>query len=174
MTRFVIVRRSWFVVRVQRRSCSCAPRCGFPARARHGRPAPAVALPAADGTITRLADLRGKVVLVDFWASWCAPCKASFPALDGLYRELHDRGFEVLAINVDERRRDADAFLAGRSPAMTVLFDPKGASPRLFNVRAMPSSALIDRAGNIRFTHEGYTSKTLDSYRRELATLLAE
>ena len=144
-----------------------------PARAA-GRPAPAIALPALDGTVTRLANLRGNVVLVDFWASWCAPCKASFPALDGLYRELHDRGLEVLAINVDERRRDADAFLAGRSPAMTILFDPKGSAPMAFNVRAMPSSALIDRAGNIRFTHEGYSNKTLDSYRRELATLLAE
>jgi cytochrome c biogenesis protein CcmG, thiol:disulfide interchange protein DsbE len=152
----------------------CATSAGFPARAAAGRPAPEIALPAADGAITRLADLRGKVVLVDFWASWCAPCKVSFPALDGLYRDLHDRGFEVLAINVDQRRRDADAFLSGRSPAMTVLFDPKGASPRLFNVRAMPSSALIDRAGTIRFTHEGYTSKTLERYRRELATLLAE
>jgi cytochrome c biogenesis protein CcmG/thiol:disulfide interchange protein DsbE len=138
------------------------------------RPAPAVSLPATDGTMKQLADLRGKVVLVDFWASWCVPCKASFPALDSLHRELRDRGFEVVAINVDERRRDADAFLAGRSPAMTVLFDPKGATPKAFNVRAMPSSALIDRAGNIRFTHEGYTGKTLEAYRREIATLLAE
>ena len=138
------------------------------------RPAPKLELPALDGTLTRLSDLRGKVVLVDFWASWCIPCKASFPALDALHRELHNRGLEVLAVNVDERRRDADAFLAGRSPAMTVLFDPRGATPAAFNVRAMPSSAVIDRAGNIRFTHEGYSNKTLESYRREIATLLAE
>jgi cytochrome c biogenesis protein CcmG, thiol:disulfide interchange protein DsbE len=138
------------------------------------RPAPAVALPTADGTMMQLAHLRGKVVLVDFWASWCVPCKASFPALDALHRELRDRGLEVVAINVDARRKDADAFLAGRSPAMTILFDPNGATPEAFNVRAMPSSALIDRAGNIRFTHEGFTGKTLDTYRREIATLLAE
>jgi len=139
-----------------------------------GRPAPAIALPSLDGSVKRLADLRGKVVLVDFWASWCGPCKASFPALDSLHRELRDRGFEVFAINVDERRRDADAFLAGRSPAMTILFDPKGSAPMAFNVRAMPSSAVIDRAGTIRYTHEGYSNKTLESYRREIATLLAE
>jgi len=138
------------------------------------RPAPDVTLQTAAGAAVHLSDFRGKVVLVDFWASWCIPCKASFPALDGLYRELHDRGLEVLAVNVDERRRDADAFLAGRSPAMTVLFDPRGATPAAFNVRAMPSSAVIDRAGNIRFTHEGYSNKTLESYRREIATLLAE
>jgi peroxiredoxin len=146
----------------------------LPGSASANRPAPKLELPAVDGTTIRLSDLRGKVVLVDFWASWCIPCKASFPALDGLYRELHDRGLEVLAVNVDERRRDADAFLAGRSPAMTVLFDPRGAMPSAFNVRAMPSSAVIDRAGNIRFTHEGYSNKTLESYRREIAMLLVE
>jgi thiol-disulfide isomerase/thioredoxin len=145
-----------------------------PVRAVADRPAPKLELPAIDGTVTRLSDLRGTVVLIDFWASWCIPCKASVPALDGLYRELHDRGLQVLAVNVDENRRNADRFLAGRSPAMTVLFDPQGATPAAFAVRAMPTSALIDRAGNIRFTHEGYTNKTLEIYRREIATLLAE
>ena len=74
--------------------------------------APDIALQSADGGTIRLAPYRGKVVLVDFWASWCPPCKTSFPALDALYREYQPRGLEVLAINLDERRRDADAFLA--------------------------------------------------------------
>ena len=152
----------------------CAASVVIPARPSAVGPAPALELPTIDGTVKRLADLRGKVVLVDFWASWCVPCRASFPALDGLHRELRDRGLEVLAVNVDEDRRDAARFLAGRSPAMTVLFDPNGTSPAAYKVRVMPTSVLVDRAGNIRFTHEGYTKKTFDSYRREIATLLAE
>lgn len=138
------------------------------------RRAPDITLQSADGTAVRIADLKGKVVLVDFWASWCAPCKASFPALDALYREYHARGVEVLAVNLDERRRDADAFLAGRPHALTVLLDPKGVSAEAFGVQGMPSSFVLDRTGTIRYTHMGYSDNVADRYRQELTALLAE
>ena len=138
------------------------------------RAAPDVAFQTADGPTIRLADFKGKVVLVDFWASWCAPCKTSFPALDALYREYEPRGLQVLAVNIDERRRDADAFLADRPHHLLVLFDPKGASPLAFGVKGMPSSFLIDKSGTIRFTHMGYSGNVDASYRQEITQLLAE
>ena len=138
------------------------------------KPAPDITLRTADGMSVRLADLKGKIVLVDFWASWCPPCKASFPALDGLYREYRGRGVEVLAINLDERQRDADTFLTEHPHALTVLFDPKGASAEAFGVQGMPSSFVIDRSGTIRFAHMGYTGSVDASYRQELAQLLSE
>lgn len=138
------------------------------------RPAPAVALARTDGAVVRLADLKGKVLLIDFWASWCVPCKTSFPALDALYREEKSRGLEVLAVNVDEQRAAADAFLSARPHVMPVFLDPKGDSAQAFMIRGMPSSVLIDRAGNIRFTHMGYSEKVLDTYRQEVTRLLSE
>lgn len=138
------------------------------------KPAPAIELRAAGGSSIRLADLKGQVVLVDFWASWCAPCKRSFPALDALYRELHPRGLDVVAINLDERRRDADDFLGAHPHEMPVVFDPRGESARAFDIQGMPSSVLIDRAGRIRFTHMGYSDKVIDSYRQEISMLLGE
>jgi thiol-disulfide isomerase/thioredoxin len=138
------------------------------------RVAPNVFLQSADGRMVDSSTYRGKVVLVDFWATWCPPCKISFPALDSLYREYQPRGFEVLAVNLDEERRDADLFLAAHPHQLTVLFDPLGASPRAFGVKGMPSSFLIDKAGNIRFTHMGYSGNVDENYRREIAQLLAE
>jgi thiol-disulfide isomerase/thioredoxin len=144
------------------------------ARTIDGEAAPDVTLPDAKGAPVRLSGYLGHVVLVDFWASWCLPCKASFPALDALSRDVAPQGVEVLAINVDERRRDADAFLAAYPHTMTVLFDAKGQSPDAFGVRGMPSSFVIDRKGIIRFTHMGYTSDVGEKYRQEIARLLAE
>src|SRR5262249_18410322 len=135
---------------------------------------PDVAVQGADGTPVRLLDYKGKVLLVDFWASWCVPCKTSFPALDALYREYQPKGLEVLAINLDEQRRSADAFLAARPHRMPVLFDPKGVAPAAFGVKGMPTSYLIDRSGTIRFTHMGYSGNVDVSYRKEIASLLAE
>ena len=89
-------------------------------------PTPNVAVHTADGVTVRLADYKGKVVLIDFWASWCPPCKTSFPALDAIYREYREKGLEVLAVNVDERRHDADTFLDAHPHRLTVLYDPKG------------------------------------------------
>ena len=127
------------------------------------KPTPNVSVHTADGATVRLADYKGKVVLIDFWASWCPPCKTSFPALDALYREYQAKGLEVLAVNVDERRRDAETFLDAHPHRLTVLYDPKGVSPQVFGVKGMPSSFLIDRAGNIRFTHMGYSANVDNS-----------
>src|ERR1035437_932585 len=138
------------------------------------KPTPSVAVQTADGVPVRLADYKGKVVLIDFWASWCPTCKTSFPALDGLHRAYEAKGLEVLAVNVDERRQDADTFLVAHPHHLTVLYDPKGVSPLAFGVKGMPSSFLIDRAGNIRFTHMGYSGNVDDSYHQEIAQLLSE
>lgn len=136
--------------------------------------APAVELHDGSGRTTRLADLRGRVVLVDFWASWCGPCSQSFPFLDGLYRRRHAEGLEVLAVNVDEDRQAADRFLSSRPHQMTVFFDPKGAAPSAFRVEGMPSSYLIDRRGRIRFRHVGYKASAASVIEREVEELLSE
>ena len=135
---------------------------------------PALVLPDASGTSVSLASFRGKVVLVDIWASWCAPCKAAFPAYDALYREYRGRGLDVLAINVDEQRKAATAFLDGRDHQVHVLFDPKGLAPTGFKLKGMPTSYLIDRKGVTRFAHEGFNAKVLAQYRREIEQLLEE
>ena len=136
--------------------------------------APDVALRSADGTAVQLAAYKGKVLLVDFWASWCAPCKTSFPALDAIYREYQPRGLEVLAVNLDEERRSADAFLSAHPHRMTVLFDPGGTAPVAFGVRGMPTSFVIDKTGTIRFTHMGYSGDVEVRYRQEITQLLSE
>lgn len=139
-----------------------------------GITAPVVAWKDASGAAVRLADANGDVVLVDFWASWCVPCRTSFPALDVIQRDYRDRGVRVFAVNVDEQRKDADAFLAAHPHTMLVVFDPRGESAKAFKVQGMPSSFVIDRRGEIRFTHQGYSQNVDVAYRRELDTLLAE
>jgi thiol-disulfide isomerase/thioredoxin len=137
-------------------------------------PAPDVPLTADTGASIRISDLKGQVALIDFWASWCVPCRASFPALDALYQELSDKGFRVIAVNVDEDRQKADQFLASRPHTMTIAFDPQGKAAEAFRLKGMPSTIIVDRHGNIRFTHMGYTEKTLAQFRSEVLQLLGE
>jgi peroxiredoxin len=136
--------------------------------------APGLRLQAGDGKVVSLSDYKGRVVLIDFWASWCGPCRLAFPAINDLHVELRDRGFEAIAINLDEQRKDADRFLADRPHALTVLFDPKGGSATSFGLGGMPSSFVVDREGRVRFAHTGFTPATLNEYRREILLLLRE
>ena len=101
-------------------------------------------------------ELSGRVVLVDFWASWCAPCKASFPALDDLQRTYAGRGFTVLAVSVDDDPRKMKDFLAAHPVAFPVVHDARQQLVAAAGIEAMPTSFLIDRAGTIRFAHAGF------------------
>jgi len=138
------------------------------------QPAPSVPLHLSDGTVVSPLSFRGKVLLIDFWASWCAPCKVSFPAVDALFQRYREEGLLVIGVNTDKQARDADAFLSKYPHVMPIAFDPRGSSAKIFDVRAMPTSFLIDRSGNIRFRHAGYSTKVLESYEREITALLGE
>lgn len=145
----------------------------------HVAAAPAKALPSltfttVDGKTIESADLKGKVVLLDFWASWCIPCRKSFPEIDRLSKDFASKGATVIAVNVDEQRKNADAFLLQYPHSMTVAFDSKGVSAKAFDLQGMPSSLIIDRDGRVRFTHMGYTDKTIAQFRTEIAQLLTE
>ena len=126
------------------------------------------------GRRLRLTDFKGRVVLVDLWASWCAECQYSFPVLDRLGREYRPRGVEIVAVNLDQRQKDAAAFLARRPHEMLVVFDPRARMLEAFGPGGIPSSYLIDRQGTVRYQHSGFTAGTEAQYRQQLDFLLAE
>jgi cytochrome c biogenesis protein CcmG/thiol:disulfide interchange protein DsbE len=121
-----------------------------------------------------LTSHRGRVVYLDFWASWCAPCRQSFPWMETLKRSYGDQGLEVIAVNLDTDRADADKFLKQFHPTFDVRFDPKGELAELYKVHGMPSSVLIDRHGVTRFTHVGFRPIDAAIYEAQLRGLLAE
>ena len=121
-----------------------------------------------------LQAFAGKVVLLDFWASWCSPCLKSFPWMNELQKKHGAEGFVVVAINVDQDRKLADEFLVKRPAEFRVVFDPAGDIARRFDVQAMPTSFLIDRQGKVRFRHEGFKEKSRDTREKQLAQLLKE
>jgi peroxiredoxin len=137
-------------------------------------PAPNVELRGPKGQRQRLAEFRGKIVLLKIWASWCPDCKVMFPELDRLSREFKPQGLEVIAVNVDEHRKDADAFLKTQQHQLRVMFDPRRRVAQVFGARGVPASYLIDQRGRIRFAHEGWDETADATYRREIMTLLAE
>jgi cytochrome c biogenesis protein CcmG, thiol:disulfide interchange protein DsbE len=138
-----------------------------------GAPAPAFDLPGVSAPV-RLAQLRGRVVLLDFWASWCAPCKLSFPWLDQMQAKYARQGLKVVAINVDARRADADRFLASTPVQLTVAFDPEGQTPRAYAIRAMPSSFLIAPDGRVLYTHAGFRESDKAALEDRIRAALAQ
>jgi peroxiredoxin len=118
-------------------------------------PAPTFTLPARTGTVSS-DSLHGKVVLVDFWASWCGPCQKSFPWLGAMYDRYSAKGFTIVAINLDKDRVAAEAFLAKHPAPFTVAFDPSGKAAKAYKVWGMPSSFLISPAGTILYSYAGF------------------
>lgn len=121
-----------------------------------------------------LSAFKGRVLYLDFWASWCEPCRKSFPWMETL-RKAHEReGLKILAIDVDSDRADADRFLRRFHPGFDVRFDPNGALAEQFKVSGMPTSVLIDRHGVQRFRHIGFQPADTASYEAQVRELLAE
>lgn len=121
-----------------------------------------------------LSSLRGKVVYVDFWASWCAPCAVSLPALQQLHDELNPQGFEVVAINLDEHPSHATQFLASRDITYAVVFDADKTTPQRYRVAGMPTAFLVDRQGMLRATHTGFKSGDQQKLKQQIQQLLQE
>jgi len=118
--------------------------------------------------------MQGKVVLVDFWASWCGPCRKSFPWLNLMQQQHAADGLLILAVNEDQNRADAAAFLAKYPAQFNVLYDQNGEVATRYKVNGMPSSYLIDKKGNIRFAHRGFKQADIDTFEQQIRQLLAE
>ena len=139
-----------------------------------GAIAPEFVLPGSTGQTMSLSALHGKVVYVDFWASWCTPCRRSLPWLDGMVQRYGTRGLTAVAINVDQRRSDADRFLAQVPTRLPLAFDTAGTTAKQFDVKAMPTSFIIGRDGKVRAVHAGYRGSDAAAREAQLQKLLAE
>ncbi len=136
--------------------------------------APDFTLKSRSGENVRLSDFRGQVVLLNFWASWCGPCRQEMPILNSIQKKYKALGFTVLGINVDAKSKKAINYLKDTPVNFPVLYDPTSKVSELYNVSAMPSTAIIDKDGNVRFIHAGYKSGDEQKYKDKIKALVRE
>jgi cytochrome c biogenesis protein CcmG, thiol:disulfide interchange protein DsbE len=149
----------WFISWLAAASLSvcCAPAFAV----QPGGPAPAIVLPAEGGEF-RLDAYRGKVVYLDFWASWCGPCKQSFPFMNSLQSRYADKGLVIVAVNVDTAGEDAQRFLKQVAADFKIAYDPRGEVAKEYAIKGMPSSFLIGRDGKVLSVHTGFNNGSRD------------
>lgn len=136
--------------------------------------APTFTLPSRSGDMVSLEDLRGQVVMINFWASWCGPCRQEMPLLDQMHKRYSSLGFTLLGVNVEANTKDAERWLADTPVSFPVLFDKDSKVSQLYNVSAMPSTVFIDRKGNLRYLHRGYKPGDESEYLNQIRALLKE
>ena len=115
---------------------------------------------------------KGKVVVIDFWASWCEPCKIELPGLNSLYGKYKDKGVEMIAINVDDEETKAKEFIAEHRILIPSLFDQGKALVQRLGIASMPSSFVLDKTGKVRFIHSGFVDGDLNKFEKEIKSLL--
>ena len=136
--------------------------------------APSFTLPSRSGDTVSLAQLKGKVVMLNFWASWCGPCRQEMPLLDSMYKRYSSLGFTLVGVNVDANSKDAEAWLSKTPVSFPVLFDRDSKVSAMYDVKAMPSTVFIDRKGNVRYLHKGYKPGDEGEYLNQIRALLKE
>ncbi len=139
-----------------------------------GAPGGNFTLKSATGKNIRLSEHRGEVILLNFWASWCGPCRQEFPHLDALHRKYADLGFTVLGVNVEQDRAQADKVLRDIPVTFPILFDNTSVVSELYNVEAMPMTVLLDRSGVVRYVHHGYKPGYESLYEKQVRALVRE
>ncbi|MDH3336938.1 MAG: TlpA family protein disulfide reductase [Gammaproteobacteria bacterium] len=139
-----------------------------------GRPAPDFALKSSSGQNLRLSEHRGEVVMVNFWATWCGPCRQEMPLLDELYSRYQRVGFSLLGVNIDDNSSKAMNMVSELGVSFPVLFDSRKEVSKLYEVEAMPVTVLIDREGTVRYVHHGYKPGYEEKYLDQIRSLLRE
>ena len=139
-----------------------------------GKPAPDFALKSSTGANLRLSEYRGDVVMINFWATWCGPCRQEMPLLDQLYSRYQRVGFSLLGVNIDDDSSRAMDMIHELGVSFPVLFDARKEVSRLYDVDAMPVTILVDREGNVRHVHKGYKPGYEEIYLDQIRSLLRE
>lgn len=137
-------------------------------------PAPDFTLKSRDGKNVRLADLRGQVVMLNFWASWCGPCRQEMPILDELAKRYGRAGFTLLGVNVEQDSSAGEKYLKETPVNFPILWDPTSEVSKLYHIDAMPSTVMIDRDGNMRYLHRGYKPGYENDYKKQIKELIRE
>ncbi len=137
-------------------------------------PAPDFTLKSSSGENLKLSEQQGDVVMINFWASWCGPCRQEMPLLEALYQKYKDLGFTIWGVNVEEDSSSAKNLLKDISVNFPILFDNENKVSKLYNLIAMPSTVLVDRDGNQRFFHAGYRPGDEAEYDRLIRKLVRE
>lgn len=136
--------------------------------------APDFTLKSNTGKNLKLSEFRGQVVMLNFWASWCGPCRQEMPLLDQIQKRYSGLGFTILGVNVEEDSNQAKAMLREVPVTFPILFDTNNKASKLYNVSAMPSTILIDRDGNLRYLHKGYKPGDEAQYKKWVKQLVRE
>ena len=139
-----------------------------------GQLAPDFALKSSTGENLRLSEFRGDVVMINFWATWCGPCRQEMPLLDELYARYERVGFSLLGVNIDDDSGRAMDMIEELGVNFPVLFDARKEVSQLYEVEAMPVTVIVDRTGTVRFIHHGYKPGYEDKYMDQIRSLLRE
>ncbi|MGB6605701.1 MAG: TlpA disulfide reductase family protein [Steroidobacteraceae bacterium] len=139
-----------------------------------GQPAPQFTLGARSGHDVSLAQYKGDVVMLNFWASWCGPCRQEMPLLESIYEKYNKLGFVLLGVNVEPDSNAANDWLKATPVSFPILYDKESKVSRLYDVEGMPSTVIIDRAGRVRMLHRGYKPGDENEYLDSIRALVRE
>jgi thiol-disulfide isomerase/thioredoxin len=139
-----------------------------------GAAAPGFQLDSLAGKAVNLNDFRGKVVLLNFWASWCGPCRKEMPILEQLHKQYQSKGVTLVGVNVEPDSADAMKMLKSVPVSFPILFDRSSAVSKLYQVEGMPNTVILDRKGKVRFIHRGYKPGEENEYLDQIRALVRE